>query len=90
MSYTKLGEISRRVLEYTDARVIRLYQKSLLSGSKIQTALTNAGLMATINTHFANNATTNQDIDIVLLMSLSYTYYIRCKLFHGEVPDSTF
>lgn len=89
MSYTKLGEISRRVLEYTDARVIRLYQ-NLLSGSKIQTALTNAGLMATINTHFANNATTNQDIDIVLLMSLSYTYYIRCKLFHGEVPDSTF
>ena len=40
--------------------------------------------------HFAANTATICDIDIVLLLSLSYTYYLRCKLFHGEVPDSTF
>lgn len=87
--YTKPEEIKRRATEYIDSRAIRLF-KSLVNGPKVAAALTNAGLMANVTKHFKGNATKVCDIDIVLLMSLSYTYYMRCKLFHGEVPDSTF
>lgn len=89
MSYTKPQEISRRATEYSDSRAIRLFQ-NLLGGIKINAALINAGLRANIDSHFRANSATTNDIEIVLLMSLSYTYYIRCRLFHGEVPDSTF
>ena len=89
MSYTKPQEISRRATEYSDSRAIRLFQ-NLLGGNKINAALINAGLRANIDSHFRANFATRNDIEIVLLMSLSYTYYIRCRLFHGEVPDSTF
>lgn len=87
--YTVPREISRRAMEYTDSRVIRLFQ-SLVHEPKVQTALNNAGLLSKVTSHFMSNASTVCDIDIVLLLSLSYTYYLRCKLFHGEVPDSTF
>ncbi len=87
--YTVPQEISRRAMEYTDSRAIRLY-KHLLDGEKIDAALVLAGLRAIVDAHFVANATTRKDIDIVVLMSLSYTYYVRCRMFHGETPDSTF
>lgn len=64
--------------------------QSLVYGPKVQTALSSAGLWTDVVNHFTANTATICDIDIVLLLSLSYTYYLRCKLFHGEVPDSTF
>lgn len=82
-------EIARRAMEYIDSRSIRLY-KHLLNGKKINAALVTAKLRANVDAHFAANVTTKKDIDVVLLMSLSYTYYIRCRMFHGETPDSTF
>lgn len=87
--YTKPKDICRRATEYSDSRAIRLFQ-SLVYGPKVQTALSSAGLWTNVVNHFAANTDTICDIDIVLLLSLSYTYYLRCKLFHGEVPDSTF
>lgn len=87
--YTKPEDICRRATEYSDSRAIRLFQ-SLVYGPKVQTALSSAGLWTNVVNHFAANIATICDIDIVLLLSLSYTYYLRCKLFHGEVPDSTF
>lgn len=87
--YTKPEDICRRATEYSDSRAIRLFQ-SLVYGPKVQTALSSAGLWTNVVNHFAANTATICDIDIVLLLSLSYTYYLRCKLFHGEVPDSTF
>ena len=62
----------------------------MVQGTKLQAALSNAGLWTNVMNHFAANTATICNIDIVLLLSLSYTYYLRCKLFHGEVPDSTF
>jgi hypothetical protein len=87
--YTKPKDICRRATEYSDSRAIRLFQ-SLVYGPKVQTALSSAGLWTDVVNHFTANTATICDIDIVLLLSLSYTYYLRCKLFHGEVPDSTF
>lgn len=87
--YTKPEDICRRATEYSDSRAIRSFQ-SLVYGPKVQTALSSAGLWTNVVNHFAANTATICDIDIVLLLLLSYTYYLRCKLFHGEVPDSTF
>lgn len=87
--YTIPTEISRRAMEYTDYRAIKLFQ-SLVYGPKVQSALKGAGLWNNVITHFAANTATVCEIDVVLLLSLSYTYYLRCRLFHGEVPDSTF
>lgn len=87
--YTKPDEIYRRATEYSDSRAIRLFN-SFVQGPKLRAALSNAGLWTNLMNHFAANTTTIFNIDIVLLLSLSYTYYLRCKLFHGEVPDSTF
>lgn len=87
--YTKPDDIYRRATEYSDSRAIRLFH-CLVYGTKVQTALNDAGLWANVANHFAANTATVCDIDIVLLLSLSYTYYLRCKLFHGEVSDSTF
>lgn len=89
MSYTKPSEILRRATEYTDSRAVRLFQ-NLLDGAKINAVLISSGFRTIVDAHFKANAATTNDIDVVLLMSLSYTYYIRCRLFHGEVPDSTF
>ena len=87
--YTKPDDIHRRATEYSDSRAIRLFH-SLVYGQKVQAALSGAGLWTNVVNHFAANTATICNIDIVLLLSLSYTYYLRCKLFHGEVPDSTF
>ena len=87
--YKNVDEIKRRAIEYTDSRAIRLY-KHLLGGDKINAVLVERGERNNIDTHFSANAETKKDIDIVLLMSLSYTYYVRCRMFHGEIPDSTF
>ena len=88
-SYTNIDELVRRLTEYTDSRAVSLFQ-GISNSRKIQQVLTNHGRLHAVNTHFTTNATTNNDIDIVLLLSLSYTYFIRCRLFHGEVIDSTF
>ena len=89
IGYTKIDELVRRLTEYTDSRAVLLFQ-GISNSRKIQQTLINHGRLPLVNTHFRTNATTNNDIDIVLLLSLSYTYFIRCRLFHGEVIDSTF
>lgn len=86
--YNNVGEIVRLAKEYTDKRAICLY-KNLVAGPKVSVALS-PDQTNDVQAHFtAHNATVNE-IDIVQLMSLTYTYYIRCKMFHGEVSESTF
>lgn len=89
IGYTKIDELVRRLTEYSDYRIVSLFQ-GISNGRKIHQALSNSGNLPIVNNHFAVNAATNHDIDLVLLLSLTYTYYIRCRLFHGEVIDSTF
>ena len=89
IGYTKINELVRRLTEYSDHRIVSLFQ-GISNGRKIQQALSNSGNLPIVNNHFAVNAATNHDIDLVLLLSLTYTYYIRCRLFHGEVIDSSF
>lgn len=89
IGYTRINELVRRLTEYSDHRIISLFQ-GISNGRKIQLALSASGNLPIVNHHFSVNATTHNDIDLVLLLSLTYTYYIRCRLFHGEVIDSTF
>ncbi len=30
------------------------------------------------------------DVELVTLLSIKYAYFVRNKMFHGEIPDSTF
>lgn len=86
--YNNVGEIVRLAKEYTDKRAICLY-KNLVAGPKVKNVLS-IDQTNDVQAHFtAHNATVNE-IDIVQLMSLTYTYYIRCKMFHGEVAESSF
>lgn len=87
--FKKVDELARRVTEYKDNRINVLFQE-IVSSRKITKILSEAGKLADVQQHFIDNKNTKKDIDIVLLMSLSYAYYMRCKYFHGEVPDSTF
>lgn len=89
IGYTKCSLLVRKLTEYSDYRFISLFQ-GISSGHKIQQVLVKNGVLAQVNSHFRNHATTNNDIDLVLLLSISYTYFIRCRLLHGEVLDSTF
>lgn len=89
IGYTKINELVRRLTEYSDYRIVSLF-RGISNGKKIHHALSNSGNLPIVNNHFAVNAATINDIDLVLLLSLTYTYYIRCRLFHGEVIDSTF
>lgn len=89
MSYTKTIELKRRFLEYSDYRIIKLF-KGICANNKISIALNRAGLLTDVQNHFNVHSSTKSDVELVLLFALSYTYYIRCRLFHGEVPDSMF
>lgn len=87
--YSKPKEIARLAKEYTDKRAVQLY-KDLIGGDTVHAILVSSGEYADVEQHLNINAATENNIDIVLLMSLTYTYHIRCKMYHGEVPDSTF
>lgn len=89
MSYTKVGELNRRLTEYSDGRIMAMFS-SIARDRKIMNALNSGGYLTSVNAHFTSNAGTTNDIDLVLLISLTYTYFIRCRLFHGEVIDTTF
>ena len=88
-SYTNTKELKRRFTEYTDKRIIKLY-KGLIANKKITNSLSSAGFLVDVENHLQTYNSTTNDVELVLLLSITYTYFIRCRVFHGEVPDSMF
>ena len=74
------------VLRYSDERIMNLFRDVLVYRKEY---LQNAGLYDEVNTHINQNPIRN-DVELVTLLSIKYAYFVRNKMFHGEIPDSTF
>ena len=51
--------------------------------------LNQENLFRNVQTHISSN-TTLHDVELIPLLSIKYAYFVRNKMFHGEIPDSTF
>ena len=51
--------------------------------------LKNAGLYGDVVSHI-NQVPTRKDEELITLLSIKYAYFVRNKMFHGEIPDRTF
>ena len=94
MSWGKLfmdkpADIRRKMTEYSDYRIISIYNK-VFYDRKIQKELTLRSETQDVLNHFLSHNASVNEIELVLLLSLTYTYFIRCKMFHAEFPDSSF
>lgn len=85
----KRSDISRKLTQYSDFRIVSVFNK-VCNDRNIKSELVNQSKLQTVLNHFASNKNTIKDIELVLWLSITYTYYIRCKMFHAEFPDSSF
>lgn len=75
------------ILRYTDNRIMSLFSAILPYRSDY---LRRESLYDQVETHIEDNLHTICDMELVTLLSLKYAYFVRNKMFHGEIPDSTF
>jgi len=86
-SHTK--SFSEFVKRYSDKRIMELllmtlpYRKDFLVSQGYYT-----DVLSHINNNISNN--TRNDGELVALIALKYTYFVRNKIFHGEIPESAF
>lgn len=74
------------ILRYHDAQVMDLFKEMLpyrLDHLRAE------GLDAAVTTHIAANRNP-VPVEKIPLLAVKYAYFIRNKMFHGEIPDSTF
>ncbi len=75
------------VLRYKDSRIMDLFSSILPYRSNYLVA---ESLLSDVQNHITANLSSNCDAELVTLLSLKYAYFVRNKMFHGEIPDSTF
>lgn len=75
------------VERYHDARIMRLFQQKLACRNMF---LQNEGYLIEVNNHINSNLTSECDAELVTLLALKYAYFVRNKMFHGEMMDGTF
>lgn len=83
----KTGAFSNFILRYHDHRIMNLFNSVLPYRCDY---LTRESLINNVRSHISQNLSTNCDAELVTLLSLKYSYFVRNKMFHGEIPDSTF
>jgi hypothetical protein len=74
------------ILRYHDSRIMNLFSSIL----PYREANLNSIDLSRVRNHISTHLTVSSDIELVTLLSLKYAYYVRNKMFHGEIPDSTF
>ena len=70
-----------------DGRIMRMLQQKLACRNEF---LANEGKIGRVNSYIASNLTTTIDAELVTLLAIKYAYFVRNKMFHGEVIDRTF
>ena len=77
------------ILRYSDFKVMEIINETLVYK---KSELESVGLYDVVINHINKhiNLKTNNSIEIVSFISLIYMYFVRNKLFHGEIMDSTF
>lgn len=74
------------VRRYHDLRIMSLLSDMLPYREEF---LRRANLLESLQAYITNN-NSRYDTELVTLLSLKYAYFVRNKMFHGEIPDSTF
>lgn len=72
---------------YHDGRIMKMFQQKLACRTKY---LTNEGLINEVTKHITSNLNQTIDAELVTLIAIKYAYFVRNKIFHGEVIDRTF
>ena len=79
------------VQRYHDGRIMNLLKEKLTCRNNYINAPTNPqDYRAMIDNHINNNLHTTVDAELVTLLSIKYAYFVRNKMFHGEIADGTF
>lgn len=74
------------ILRYQDKRIMDLFDEILPYRIDF---LNRENLLGSVQSHISSNRGRN-DIELIPLLSIKYAYFVRNKMFHGEIPDSTF
>lgn len=74
------------ILRYHDVRIMNLLNEMLVYREDF---LNQENLLGTVQLHFLSNKK-RYDIEMIPLLTIKYSYFVRNKMFHGEIPDSTF
>lgn len=75
------------ILRYKDKRIMDLFNSILPYRSN---NLNTKSLLNNVTNHINRNMSSVCDAELVTILSLKYAYFVRNKMFHGEIPDSTF
>ena len=85
-TYKKTDAFRNFVFRYSDERIMNLFKDILPYREEF---LKNVGLYGDVVSHI-NQDPIIKDGELVTLLSIKYAYFVRNKMFHGEIPDSTF
>lgn len=85
-TYKKIVAFKEFVLRYNDERIMNLFKEVLPYREDF---LKNAGFYGDVVSHI-NQVPTRKDEELITLLSIKYAYFVRNKMFHGEIPDRTF
>ena len=80
---TKFRDFVRR---YSDSRIKQLLKDTLLYREKY---LRTRGLLSEVTAHL-NASGSNNDGELISLVAIKYAYFVRNKMFHGQIPESSF
>ena len=83
----KTAALADFIMRYHDGRIMKMLDEKLACRKDYLIA---AGLMASVNAHIRSHIACRVDAELVALLSIKYSYFVRNKLFHGEVMDGTF
>ena len=85
-TYKKIVAFKEFVLRYNDERIMNLFKEVLPYREDF---LKNAGFYGDVVSHI-NQVPTRKDEELITLLSIKYAYFVRNKMFHGEISDRTF
>ena len=77
------------VFRYHDERIMELFKEKLVCRREF---LHNdpRGLETVIDNYLNQNSGVRVDVELVTILTIKYAYFVRNKMFHGEVIDRTF
>ena len=85
-SESKTTALSEFIKRYSDYRIMQMLKEKIKCREQY---LKNAHLYDEVINHINLN-TSIVDAELVTLLTIKYAYFVRNKLFHGEVLDGTF
>ncbi len=77
------------VCRYHDGRIMEMLREKIACRRKFLEEDSNR-LDVVVDNHINSNTGTRNDVELVTLLSIKYSYFVLNKIFHGEIADGTF